>query len=298
MNYKKIIQNQNIRFKILSILSFIPDSIMIKIQYFIKLSKFLNLSNPKRFTEKLQWYKLYYQHPLLTKCSDKFKVRDYVKSKGLEKILNINYGVYNSFNEIPFEKLPEKFAIKSTNGSGTNLFCKIKSKFNTNYVVEEIEKWLNKDMYILGREWCYKNIKPRIIIEELLVDTNNIFDGVNDYKFICFNGKAKYIVLDVDREVSHKRNFYDLDWNYIDVSSDYPNFGDCVDKPEGLNRMIEISNILAADFPFVRVDLYNINTDIIFGELTFYPWTGYVTFNPDTFDYLLGEDFILPSKFE
>ena len=125
-------------------------------------------------------------------------------------------------------------------------------------------------------------------------DSDNSFNGINDYKILCFNGKAKYIWVDVDRQTSHKRNFYDLDWNYIDVESDHPNFGDCLKKPQNLDEMIKIANIIAIDFPFVRVDLYSVDSKIIFGELTFYPCTGYLIFKPDKFDFLLGQDFILP----
>ena len=296
MNYKKYIKSKQLRFKILFCLKFIPDSWMIKIQFLIKMSRFLNLRNPKRFTEKLQWYKLFYQDPLLTQCADKLEVRKFVESKGLGAILNELYGSYNSLNEVCFDTLPDKFVLKTTNGSGTNIFCKDKSDFNIKKAKKIVKSWLAHDMYLLGREWCYKNIKPKIIVEKFLEDKNNVFKGVNDYKFLCFNGKAKYIVVDVDRQVSHKRNFYDLSWNYIHVSSDYPNFGDCIDRPTGLNEMIKIANILAADFPFVRVDLYWINSKIIFGELTFYPWTGYVSFNPDNFDFELGEKFDIPSK--
>ena len=146
----------------------------------------------------------------------------------------------------------------------------------------------------MGREWSYKNIVPRIIAEELIEDENNQFSGINDYKFICFNGEPKYIVLDVDRYKNHKRNFYDLSWNFLDVSSDLPNFGDCVPIPDCLNQMLTIASTLSENFPGMRVDLYCVNGKIYFGELTFYPWSGYVNFNPDEFDFILGNEFILP----
>ena len=291
MNYKNYIKSQEIRFRILSILKFIPDSIAIRLQYYIKTSRLPNLNNPKRFTEKIQYYKLFYNKPLLTKCADKYLVRDYIKSKRLQNILNDLYGVYNNADDIPFELLPNKFIIKTTNGSGMNLICKDKSNLNFTKVRKQLDYWLSIDMYSLGREWCYKNIKPKIIIERLLEDSDNPFNGINDYKFLCFNGQAKYVWLDVDRQESHKRNFYDLDWNYIDIESDHPSFGDCVEKPKNLDMMIKIANRLSSKFPFVRVDLYSIKSKIYFGELTFYPCTGYLSFKPDDFDYKLGEEF-------
>jgi TupA-like ATPgrasp len=296
LNYKKLVRNQEMRFKILHILRFLSDEFMVKLQYKIKLGRKLNLKNPRRFTEKLQWYKLYYRTPLMTKCADKYGVRDYIISKKLGGILNNLYGVYNSIEEINPDSLPKRFVMKTTNGSGTNYFCEDKSGFSIEDVKKSLGDWMNRDIYSSGREWSYKNIVPKIIVEEYLEDKENNFDGINDYKFMCFNGKAKFIVLDVDRHIDHKRNIYDANWKFIDVNTDYPNFGDCVPKPEGFDEMLKIANILSADFPFVRVDLYWVNSKVYFGELTFYPWTGYVNFTPDEFDYILGEQFELPER--
>ena len=296
MNYKKYIKNKKLRFKILHFFKFLPDVFITKVQYFIKTSRFLNLKNPKRFTEKIQFYKLFYHKKILNQCADKWGVRAYIKSKGLSHILNEVYGIYNNFDEISFESLPKKFVIKTTYGSGMNLFCSDKNNFNFDVARKKIEHWLSIDMYLLGREWCYKGINRKLIIENFLEDTDNDFIGLNDYKILCFNGRAKYIWVDVDRQTSHKRNFYDLDWNYIDVESDHPNFGDCLKKPKNLHEMIKIANVIATDFPFVRVDLYSIGKKIIFGELTFYPCTGYLSFKPDSFDFSLGQEFVLPKN--
>lgn len=295
MDYKKLIRNQETRFKILHLLKYISDEKMVKLQYKIKLGRTLNFKNTRRFTEKLQWYKLYYRSPLMTQCADKYSVREYIKSKGLNNILNKLYAVYNSADEIDISSLPERFVMKTTNGSGTNYFCTDKSKFPLEDVKTSLRDWMKRDIYASGREWSYKDVVPKIIVEELLEDKVNKFKGINDYKFLCFNGKPKYVVLDVDRHVGHKRNIYDTDWNFIDVVTDHPNIEDNIVKPEGFEEMLNIANILAEDFPFVRVDLYWVNGKIYFGELTFYPWTGYVQFEPDQFDYQLGECFILPN---
>ncbi|MEK5214646.1 ATP-grasp fold amidoligase family protein [Psychrobacillus sp. FSL H8-0487] len=296
MDYKKIIKNKELRFKILHYLSFIPDSWMLKLQYRIKMGTKLNLKKPQRWTEKLQWYKIYYRTPLMTICADKYNVRKYIENKGLDNILNRLYNVYESIDQIDLDLLPKKFVMKTTNGSGTNILCKDKSELQLDTVKRSLNEWMLRDNFSSGREWSYKDVPPKIIVEEYLEDDNNLFEGINDYKFFCFNGKAKYIVFDVDRNIDHKRNIYDADWNFIDVSTDHPNFGDCVPKPEGIKEMLRVANILAVDFPFVRVDLYWINSKVYFGELTFYPWSGYVQFYPDEFDFELGKQFILPEK--
>lgn len=234
----------------------------------------------------------------MTKCSDKYLVRNYVKEKGLSHILNELYGVYNKVDEIDFNNLPEKFVIKTTNGSGTNIICKDKNKLNKEKVIKSLSEWIKRDVYSSGREQSYKNIKPKIIIEKLLEEKNNEFTGIIDYKFLCFNGQPKYIVFDVDRYNGHKRNIYDLEWNELPVLTDKPNISKRIKKPKNLNEMIQIAWILSKDFPFVRVDLYNINGKIYFGELTFYPWTGYVNFKPDEFDFTLGKEFKLPQEME
>lgn len=291
MNYKKYIKNKELRFKLLHYLRFVPDSIMLKLQYEIKMGRKLNLREPKRWTEQIQWYKIHHRTPLMTQCADKYEVREYVKSKGLEHILNKLYATYNCADEVDLDSLPSKFVMKTTNGSGTNILCADKSLLDINDIQSSLNNWLKRNNYSAGREWSYKNITPKIIVEEYLEDKSDSFDGINDYKFLCFNGEAKYIVFDVDRHTNHKRNIYDINWNFINVSTDYPNFGDSVDKPAGLEEMVKVANTLSKDFPFVRVDLYWVNGKVYFGELTFYPWTGYVQFEPDNFDYSLGENF-------
>jgi len=300
INYKKLIKTRGMRLKILSALEFIPDKPMLYLQYFLKFNRLLNLRNPKRFTEKLQWYKLYYRDPLMKKCVDKYLVRDYVESKGLDDLLNELYGVYNVPEEIDFDLLPNEFVIKTTDGGGGNniIIYRNKDDFNIKQTKSKLNNWLNLRKNLSGgREWSYRNSKSRIIIEKLLVNKNNAAAGINDYKFFCFNGKPEYIVVDKDRYIEHKRNFYDINWNFIKVESDHPYFGDTMAKPDNLDEMIEIASILAEDFPFVRVDLYNIDGEIIFGELTFYPWSGYVQFKPDEFDFTLGKELSLPESY-
>ena len=210
--YKKLFKNKETRLKILKLLSFVPDKLMIKIQYKIKLGRKLNLKNPKRYTEKLQWYKLNYRNPLMTKCADKYEVREYIKSKGLENILNELYGVYDNPEEIDFNKLPNKFVLKTNHSSGTNIFCYNKSELDINSTKKQLDSWI-KQKYQAGREWSYKNIKPKIICEKLLErDENN---DLPDYKFFCFNGKVfcLYTMIDyVDNHEEGKLGFFDRDF--------------------------------------------------------------------------------------
>lgn len=289
MNYKKIIKNQSLRFKILKFLSFMPDKTMVKLQYKIKTKRKLNLKKPERYTEKIQWYKLNYRNPIIKQCVDKYAVREYVKKKGLENILNKLYAVYDNVEDFNFELLPQKFVVKTTNSSGTNVFCKNKDNIRKEDIIEKLNGFLKTKDIHAGREWAYYGIKTKIIVEEFLEDDND--EGIADYKFLCFNGNPEYIVYDVDRFKNHKRNFYDIDWNYLDVSSDCPNFGNTVERPEKLEEMIKIAQILSEDFPAVRVDLYCVKNKVYFGELTFYPWSGYVDFQPDEFDFTLGKKF-------
>lgn len=295
-NYKKIFRSAKIRHKILSMLRFLPDKEMIRLQYRIKMGKKLNLKQPKTYTEKIQWYKLNYHNPLMTMCADKHLVRKYLEDRGYSDLACNEYGVYDRVEDIRYEDLPDKFVIKTTNGSGTNIICKDKTKFQIEKAKSELREWLKRDCYGLGREWAYKDITPRIIVEEFLEDKENTYDGINDYKFLCFDGQVHYIVFDADRYVGHKRNIYDADWNYVDVGTDCDKLGDVVPKPEGLEEMKRVAEDLSNDFPCVRVDLYWVNHRIYFGELTFYPWTGYVVFDPREFDMILGEKFSLPEK--
>ena len=197
MDYKKIIKNQELRINILRFTKIIPDKIMIKIQYKIATGRNLNLKRPQRFTEKLQWYKLYYRDNLMTKCADKYAVREYIEKKGYKDILIPILGVYDNANEINFDKLPNKFVMKTTNGSHTNLFCENKSKLNKEHAKDKLNKWLNRDTISPGREWAYHGIKPKIICEEYLEKDNN--NDLIDYKFFCFNGKVYCLYVIIER---------------------------------------------------------------------------------------------------
>ena len=270
---------------------------MIQFQYWMKLHRKLNLKNPRRYTEKIQYYKLYYRNEKMPICVDKYRVREYLESKGLSNILVKLYGVYEKVEDIPFETLPNKFVLKTSNGSGTNIICRDKNKLSKEKILANVNKFLKQSSASAGREWAYAMGVPKVIIEELLEDHNSLDGAIWDYKYLCFNGKPEYVVLDIDRFTNHKRNIYDVEWIDQHVISDHPCIDDrTFEKPKNYERMVEIATKLSEDFPAVRVDLYNINGRIYFGELTFFPWSGYVQFNPDSFDFEMGKKFRLPEK--
>lgn len=294
--YKKIIKSQKIRFRLLSAAKIIPDKTMLKLQYFIKHGRKLNIAEPQRYTEKIQWYKLYYKDKLMVRCADKYLVRKYIEEKGLAHILNDLYKVYDNETQISLDELPDKFIIKANNGSGTNFICKDKTQVDEQKLKKVFAEFSKQATSSAGREWPYDYIAPKIIVERLLEDKKQPQGAICDYKFLCFSGRPEFVVFDTDRFTSHKRNIYDLEWNDLHIASDCMCSEREIPKPDNLSEMLKIAERLSEDFPAVRVDLYSIEGKIYFGELTFFPWSGYVQFTPDKFDFILGEKFILPEK--
>lgn len=302
MDYKKIIPNREIRLRILRLLSFVPDHLMLKIQYRMKMGRKLNLDNPQRFTEKIQWYKLYYRDPLMKRCVDKYDVRDYVRECGLEDILVPLIGVYSSESDVQIDALPEKCVIKDTLGGGGNsvvLFEKA-ANIDIHRLYAQMKNWINADTSYRtgGREWPYGGKKHRIIIEEMLPSkTEN--GGLIDYKFFCFNGEPKIVYVIADRKVGEKAGFgiFTADYNKLAVARcDEKPLEREIPKPKNYERMLEISRLLSKPFPEVRIDLYNLDGEIYFGEMTFFDGSGYMSFEPDSFDFTLGNAFDLPEK--
>lgn len=274
-------------------LSFVPDEIMVKIQYRMKTGRKLNLRNPQRFTEKLQWYKLYYHDPLMAQCADKYEVRKYVEECGLGHILNEMYGIYNNPDEIDFSKLPDSFVIKDTLGGGGNsvILVKDKSQMDEMTVRAKMQEWINEPINKKhpGREWVYDGKKHRIIIEKYLECENG---DLPDYKFYMFNGKMEAFYIRTDYFKKHgegKIAFFDANCEQISVSLDYSksNVGKC-ELPINIKEMLENATCLSKQFPHARIDFYSLNEQIIFGEITFFNGSGYFKFEPDDFDYKLG----------
>lgn len=294
MNYKKIIKSQSTRFAILRAFSWVPDSIMLRVQYRIKCGRWPNFKHPKRYTEKLQLYKMKYRNPIMFQCVDKYEVRKYVENKGLGDILIPVIGVYDDIQNIPFNDLPQKFVLKTTDGSGGNnvLVCKDKKNLDLEKSVEKINGWKNLKDYNPGREWAYSGIqKSRILIEQYL---DNGESSLIDYKFFCFNGEPKFLYIITDRKPGEFAflGVYDIQYRKLPVyrcderRQEYE-----VPMPENYEEMVKISRQLSEGFPHVRVDLYNVDGKIYFGELTFYDGSGYFHYDPDSFDFEIGNYF-------
>ncbi len=267
---------------------FIPDKQYLKIKYFLRTGKKLDLVNPHLFNEKLQWLKLYDRKDIYTIMVDKFAAKQYV-----EKIIGKQYiiptiGLYNSFEEINFNDLPSQFVMKCTHDSGGIIIVKNKKEIDFSSVKKKIKKFLKRKYYYVHREWPYKNVVPKIIIEKYMKD--KVSDELIDYKVMCFNGIPKIIFTCTDRfKDSLKVTFFDLNWNKMPFERKYPSSNEKISKPVNLNEMLKLSKKLAQDIPFVRIDWYEINGKLYFGELTFFPGSGYEVFNPIEWDKKLGD---------
>lgn len=304
INYKKIIKSRKVRLAILKFLRFIPDKWMLKLQYRIKTSNKLNLKNPKRYSEKIQWYKLFYRNPLMPKCVDKGDARDYVKDCGLGETLNECYGVFDRVEDIDFDALPDKFVAKNTLGGGGNsvIIVEDKSALDIHEMKEQMNKWVKRNTHLkdAGREWPYYSGRAhgRIIIEKY-IESDESKGGLIDYKFFCFNGKAEYMFVIAERTLGESASLdvYDADFNKLPYRrSGKKNISIDFEKPENFEELRAVAEKLSAAFPHARVDMYDQNGKIIFGEITFYSGSGYSTYEPEEFDYLMGEKFVLPER--
>lgn len=265
----------------------ISDEQFVKRFYYNAFGQSLDLRNPITFNQKLNYLKLNYKNPIATKCADKYEVREYIKSKGYEYLLNDLIDVYEDVHQIDIDKLPAKFVLKGTHGSGWNLIVKDKNKVNWMAWKLIMKSWLKQNFYYYGREWVYKDIKPRIVCEKFLEDKSG---KLLDYKIFCFNGKPKLIQVDMDRFEDHCRNIYDLEWNLTDLQwGTNRNIDKVINKPKNLNRMIEISKEISKDFLHVRVDFYEVDGKLYFGELTFFHDSGTGKITPIEYENIMGE---------
>lgn len=269
--------------------NWMKDEIYLKIMFKLRIGYKLNLKNPEKFNEKLQWLKLYNRNPLYTKLVDKNDVREFIKEKIGEEYLIPQIGLYNTVSEINFQKLPKKFVLKCTHDSGGIVICKDKDKLDLEKAKNKLEKHMKNNYFYWGREWPYKNVKPRIVCEEFIEDGKN--EDLIDYKFMCFNGKVKcsFVCLNRNSKEGLNVDFYDREWNKMPFERHYKNSSITIEKPKQYEKMIELSEKLAKDFPFVRVDFYEVKEKIYFGELTFFPGSGFEEFRPEQYDKVLGD---------
>ena len=262
--------------------------------YYHALHKDLNLYNPRDFNEKIQYMMLYIHGEKESTLADKYLVRKYLKKHKLENLAPKLYGVYNSADEIDFKTLPEKFVLKCNHGCGDIEFCEDKSKFDINAAKQHLSAALQNDFSTQSLEPHYHHIKRKIICEEFLPKDNGHLPP--DYKFYCFNGRVECILICSEREKKLRLDYFDLDWNYLPYALPEYRSKHKFNKPKNLSKMIDIASKLSKGFPFVRVDLYNINGKIYFSELTFTPAAGITNYNTQkALDYF-GSLLNLPPK--
>ncbi len=284
---------KNPRFLFTSILlkygGWIPDKPYLQMMYFLKVGKQLNFDNPQTFNEKLQWLKLYNRKPEYTMMVDKYAVKDYVAGIiGKEHIIP-TLGVWDKPEDIDFDSLPNQFVLKTTHGGGGNeiVICRDKTSFDHEAAIRKLRTSMSQNIYKGYREWVYKDVKHRIVAEELLSDPNG---ELNDYKVFVFNGEPKIIELDYNRFNGHQRQLYDFNWRKIEGVIGYPSDSKkTFSKPRVLGELYELAKKLSKGIPLIRTDFYIVNNHIYFGELTFYPDSGFGKIKPNEFGYQLGE---------
>ena len=277
MKLKKILKKQY-----RCVMRFIPNKLAMRIDYFRGYKKVLNLKNPKTFGEKIQWIKLYGNIERYSNLVDKYEVRKVITNLIGDEYLPKLYGVYENADEIKFENLPERFVLKCNHGCGYNIICNNKNALDIEETKIKLNKWLKIDFSKEAKEIQYKNIKPLITCEEYLEDKSV---ALMDYKYFCFSGKPEFIEVISERGTEAKANFYDLEWNRINLKSKLKNSSVNFEKPKRLKEMTNLATKLSKDYPFVRVDFYNIEGRIVFGELTFTPGGGVSKFSPIEKDY-------------
>lgn len=271
------------------------DKSYLKLLYWDKFGKKLNLDNPKLFNEKLQWLKLYDRNPSYTQIVDKYEVKKIVSEKIGEQYVIPTLGVWEKFDQIDFDTLPKQFVLKCTHDSGGIVIVKDKTSFDKKNAKDKIESCLNRNYYYPGREWPYKRVKPRIIAEPYLTDESNV--ELKDYKIFVFGGVPKFIQVDFDRFTDHKRNLYSTDWTFINAEIQYKSCEErIIPKPEKLEEMLELSAKLSEGMCHARIDFYYINDRILFGEITLYHGSGLETIKPSSFEKEISSYIQLPIK--
>lgn len=283
----------------------IPDKAYLQMQYRLHMGKKLNLENPVTFNEKLQWLKLYNRKPEYTVMVDKVKAKEYVANIIGEEYIIPTLGVWDDPDDIDFDALPNQFVLKCNHNSGTGMcICRDKSKLDIPKVKAELRKGLKENYFLHGREWPYKNVPRKILAEKFMVDeemhtqaiSRGEIEDLLDYKFFCFNGEPKYCQVISDRSTDEKIDFYDMDWNRIvglvglvGLSDHIHNSDKDLPCPSSYKEMQAFAKKLSKDIPFSRIDFYEINHQPYFGEITFFPASGFGSFRPDEWNERMGE---------
>ena len=276
-----------------------PDKLYLQLFYYLKMGKRLNLKNPQTYNEKLQWLKLYNRRPEYTKMVDKFAVKDYVSSIIGSDYIIPTLGVWDNVEDIDWDKLPDQFVLKTTHGGGNTgvVICYDRSRFNIDEAVDKLRKSLKQNLYQSMKEWPYKNVPKRIIAEEY-VEPDEEFKDLPDYKFFCFDGIVKALFVGTERGTGDvKFDYFDADFNHLDLIQVHPMSGKNLKKPKKFEEMKELASKLSKGIPHVRIDLYHVNGKIYFGEMTFYHHGGVVPFHPEKWDYDFGGWLKLPKPY-
>jgi hypothetical protein len=269
----------------------IPDEYFLKLMYWSRIGKNLNLKKPITYNEKLQWLKLYDRRNEMITYVDKYAIRDYIKDTIGDKYLVPLLGVYYNFDEIDFGRLPEQFVLKCTHDSGGIVICKEKNKLDVKVARKIIEFYLKRKFYYHGREWPYKYVKPRIICEQYLQD------NITDYKLMCFHGEPKLIQVHRNRNTNRKTmDFYDVAWNKTPIRRKTPTAKDLIPQPQQFDEMLSISRKLSKNEIHVRIDLYEVDGKVYFSEKTYYSASGMEPFLEDKYDELIGSWIQLPRE--
>lgn len=273
----------------------IPDRIYLQIVYFRHFKKFIDFDNPKTFNEKIQWLKLNYRKEEYTNLVDKYRVKQYITKLIGEEYVIPTLGVWNNADDIDFKSLPEKFVLKCNNDSGGIVICKNKKDFDEAKAKSFLKERLKNNGYWYGREWPYKNVKPCIIAEKYMEDS--ISKDLKDYKFFCFNGSMEFFDIDIDRFIEHRANYYDRNGNFLPFGKTYcpPDYTKKIEMPKNLDKMIELAETISHNTVLSRIDFYEIDGQVYFGEITFYPGSGFSPFTDEKWDYKLGDMIDLPN---
>lgn len=273
-----------------------PDETYLKIMHRLELKRRLDLKNPVTYNDKLQWLKLYYHRPDFTMMADKVAVKQYVADLiGSEYVVPL-IGVWDNVDEIEWEKLPRQFVLK-TNHDGGNfgvVICRDKAQFNRQKAKQRLNASLHRNTYLLGREWPYKNIPRKVFAEQYIEDASG--KEMVDYKFLCFDGKVKLLFISSERQHGVKMDYYDEDFNHLDLTQSHSTASIPPEKPQHFELMKELAEILSKGIPHVRVDFFEVNGKVYFSEYTFFSYGGWAAFHPDEYDYKLGEYITLPPK--
>lgn len=273
-----------------SIMKLLPDELFIKIKYFYHFKKMPNLKHPSTFNEKIQWLKLHDRKNIYSKMVDKHEAKQIIASIVGEEYVIPSYGVWDKFDDIDFDLLPDCFVLKTTHDCGGVIICRDKNTFDKNEARKFLNKHLKFQYFYEGREWPYKNVPPRIIAEAYM--ENSSTKDLKDYKFFTFDGKAKVLFIASERQNENeetKFDFYDMEFNHLPIKNGHPNSEKEFEIPENFSLMKELAEKLSKDIPHLRVDFYEVNGKVYVGELTFSHYSGFVPFDPPKWDMIFGD---------